>query len=477
MPQQNSLTQQVTQFIENIQYADLPQESIGIASRCMLDTFGLYVTGATEPSVRILVEDAQATGGRPDATLLSGGGNKVPAGLAARVLGTAGHSQDWDDTQVSLDPKHRYGMLTHPSVPPFTAALVIAQYLGGISGKQLMLAFQTGFEVECKISECMLPDHYRRGHHSSGTVGTFGACAAAAKLLGLKGEKLANAIGIATSLAAGVRCNFGTMTKPLHVGRAAENGITAAFLAQRGFTADPASLDGPWGFMQVLGGGHTPEKVAAGLGKPLTIVSPGVSIKPYPSGILTHQAMDALLELVLEHDLKPDQIRKIKFYAASNILEPIRYTLAKNHLQAKFSMQALLAMIVLRRHAGPHEFTDEFVGGAEMQNMQQRIETIHDPEIEAQGFEWIRSRFILETTDGRTLEKEADKRYRGGPSKPMTNAEVEDKFRICTDGLLNPQKQKDIVAAIWSIGTLEDSSMLLDMLGKIATTDSNGAHK
>jgi 2-methylcitrate dehydratase PrpD len=243
--------------------------------------------------------------------------------------------------------------------------------------------------------------------------------------------------------------------------------VTAALLAQRGFTADPAALDGRWGFMQVLGGGHSPEKVKAGLGNPLTIVSPGVSIKPYPSGILTHQAMDALLELVTEHDLKPADVKGIKFYAASNILEPIRYALATNHLQAKFSMQALLAMIVLRRRAGPREFTDAFVGGAEMQAMQKRIATIHDPEIEAMGYEWIRSRLELETMNGRVLKKDADKRYRGGPSKPMTNAEVEAKFHVCTDGRLTSDQQKAMIAAIWSIDTLDDVSILPDTLGRV----------
>ena len=235
-----------------------------------------------------------------------------------------------------------------------------------------MLAFQTGFEVECKISEWMLPKHYRRGNHSSGTVGTFGAAAAAAKLLGLKGDKLAHAIGIAASMAAGIRCNFGTMTKPLHVGRAAENGVTAALLAARGFTADPAALDGPWGFLQVMGEGYTPAKLGQGFGKTWTIVDPGVSIKPYPSGIVTHQSMDAMLALVMKHDLKPEQVKAIRFYAGKNILEPIRYPLAKNHLQAKFSMPALLAMIILKRRASHHEFMDAFVAGPEMQGCRRR---------------------------------------------------------------------------------------------------------
>ena len=188
-----------------------------------------------------------------------------------------------------------------------------------------MLAFLTGFEVECKISEWMLPQHYVKGMHSSGTVGTFGAYAAAAKLLGLNGDKLRSGFGIAASFAAGIRCNFGTMTKPLHVGRAAENGVTAALLAARGFTADPDALDGPWGFYAVQGGGVSAEKISQGFGKVWTIVEPGVSIKPYPCGVLTHPTIDLMLKLVTEHDVKPDDIEAVKVYAGTNILNPIRY--------------------------------------------------------------------------------------------------------------------------------------------------------
>jgi 2-methylcitrate dehydratase PrpD len=258
--------------------------------------------------VRLLIEEAEQTGGRPDALLLGRGKTKVPAPIAARVLGTAGHAHDWDDSQVSLDPEHVYGLLTHPTIPPLTSALVMSQKLGDVDGKTFMLAFLTGFEVECKISEWMSPQHYVRGMHSSGTVGTFGADAAAAKLLTLKGDELRSGFGIAASFAAGIRCNFGTMTKPLHVGRAAENGVTAALLAARGFTADPDALDGPWGFFAVQGGGVSAKKVSQGFGKVWTIVEPGVSIKPYPCGVLTHPTIDLMLKLVTDNDVKPEDI-------------------------------------------------------------------------------------------------------------------------------------------------------------------------
>ena len=143
-----------------------------------------------------------------------------------------------------------------------------------------------------------------------------------------------------------------------------------------------------------------------------------MSIKPYPSGILTHQSMDAMLKLVLEHDLKPAQVERIRFYAGKNILEPIRYPLAANHLQAKFSMPALLSMIVLCRRASHHEFTDAFVASKAMQDMQKRTEVLNDPAIDAKGYDLIRCRIEVDTKDERTLVQWADERYRGGPLNP-----------------------------------------------------------
>ena len=454
-------------FVENVSFEDIPAEAKRIGTRCLLDGLGLFVAGSEEHSVRLLIEDAEQMGGRPDALLLARGNTKVPAPMAARVLGTAGHAHDWDDSQVSSDPAHIYGLLTHPTIPPLTSALVASQKLGGVDGKTFMLAFLTGFEVECKISEWMLPQHYVRGMHSSATVGTFGAYAAAAKLLGLKGDPLRNGFGIAASFAAGIRCNFGTMTKPLHVGRAAENGITAALLAARGFTADPNALDGPWGFYAVQGGGVSAEKVSQGFGKVWTIVEPGVSIKPYPCGVLTHPTIDLMLKLVTEHDVKPEDIEAVKVYAGTNILKPIRYPIAANHLQAKFSLPAALAMIALARKARKQEFSDDFVGSAPMQAMQRRIATELDHEIEKMGFDKMRSRIIIRLKNGRNVEGWADERYRGGPENPLSDADLEAKVRSCCEGVLDGARQSVLIDAGWSVARQTDVGKLMQIINDI----------
>lgn len=454
-------------FIERVRFNDIPAEAVRIGTRCLLDGLGLFVAGAEERSVALLAEEAAQAGGRPDALLLGHGHTKVPAPMAARVLGTAGHAHDWDDSQVSIDPAHIYGLLTHPTIPALTSALVMAQRFGGIDGKTFMLAFLTGFEVECKISEWMLPQHYVRGMHSSGTVGTFGAYATAAKLMGLKGDNLRSGFGIAASLASGIRCNFGTMTKPLHVGRAAENGVIAAQLAERGFTADLDALDGPWGFFAVQGGGVSVEKTAQGFGKTWTIVDPGVSIKPYPCGVLTHPTIDLMLKLVTRHNIKPGEIDVIKVYAGTNILKPIRYPIATNHLQAKFSLPAPLAMIALARKAGKREFSDAFVSSTPMQEMQQRISTELDPGIEKMGFDKMRSRIAIRLKDGRTIDDWADERYRGGPENPLSDKDLEAKVRSCCEGVLDEERQSALIATAWSITQLSDAGKLMEIISCI----------
>ena len=463
-PNELKTTAAAAAFVENVTLEDIPTGAMRIGTRCVLDGLGLYVAGSDEHSVRILIEEAEQMGGRPDALLLGRGNTKVPAPMAARVLGTAGHAHDWDDSQVSFDPAHNYGLLTHPTIPPLTGALVTAQKLGGVDGNRFMLAFLTGFEVECKISEWMLPQHYLRGMHSSGTVGTFGAYGAAAKMLGLTGDELLSGFGIAASFAAGIRCNFGTMTKPLHVGRAAENGVTAALLAARGFTAHPDSLDGPWGFFSVQGGGVSAEKISQGFGIIWSIVEPGVSIKPYPCGVLTHPTIDLMLKLVTEHDVKPEDIEAVKVYAGTNILKPIRYPIAADHLQAKFSLPAALAMIALARKAGKVEFSDEFVGSDPMQAMQRRISTELDPEIEKMGFDKMRSRIAIRLKDGSIVSDRADERYRGGPENPLSDAELESKVRSCCEGLLDGERQSTLIDTAWSVAELKDAGKLMKVL-------------
>jgi 2-methylcitrate dehydratase PrpD len=408
-------------------------------------------------------------GGTEQARMIGDASRRVPAHLAALWSGTAGHAMDWDDTQLAEGPGRPYGLLMHPTMPPLVAALtmadLVAQETGTpVDGKRFMTAFTAGFEVGCKVAEAINPDHYMRGFHTSGTIGTFAAAAAAAKMLGLDERGVARTLGIAASMASGIRAGFGTMTKPMHVGRAAENGISAALLVRHGFSANEEALDGRWGYLAIAGPGGEPALVRDRFGAPHTMVSPGVSIKPYPSGVLTHPSMDAMLFLMRENGLSPEDIESVVLKAGSNVLGPIRFRIARTELEGKFSFAFLLTAIILRGRAGKNEFTDEFVSSSASQDMQKRVETEFDQSIEDMGWDRIRSKIEVETKDGRRFERWADENYRGSPHNPLSDAELEGKFRDCAEGLLSSERIDAVFEAVWSIEKLPDVGNLHDLL-------------
>ena len=453
-PPTTGVTEQVVGFITAARLETMPEAVVNAGKRCLVDGFGVVLAGSITPGSQIIREYVKNVAGRRDASVLGAGRIKAPAELTALVNGAYGHAMDFDDTQLSTTPDRTYGLLTHPTIPALASALAVADTLGA-SGAQFLEAFLTGFEVECKISEAINPDHYNKGFHSTGTIGTFAAAAATAKLLKMDAKAVAHAIAIAGSLSAGIRVNFGTMTKPLHAGRAAQNGVFAALLASKGFTGGDDGLDGPWGYFQVAGGGADADRIAGVLGAPYTIISPGISVKPYPCGVLSHPGMDAMLKLVKDHDITPDQVKGVVFRAGSNILEPLRYKTAKTELEAKFCIPFLMTSMILRRKAGIREFTDEFVSSDSVQRMMPLVETKFDPEIEAKGFDKIRCVVEVSLKDGRSFVQASDDKYRGGPDRPFTMAELHEKFSDCASLTLTQAGIKQSLALIETVDRLK----------------------
>jgi 2-methylcitrate dehydratase PrpD len=465
MTQDQRVTGEMVEFIEGTRLAAFPAEVVTIARRCIIDGLGVMLAGATQDVGRILRAHVAESDTRNQATVFGAATMRTGAASAALVNGTSGHALDWDDTQLATSADRIFGLLTHPTVPPLVAALAVGETRRA-SGSEVLEAFLTGFEVECKIAEAIHPNHYKKGFHSSGTIGTFGAMVAAAKLLGLGKDALAHGLSIASSMASGIRVNFGTMTKPLHVGRAAQNGVLAAELAQRGLTGGRDGLDPPWGFFQVFshGEGFDAGRISGKLGKPHTIVWPGVSIKPYPCGVLGHPTMDAMRRLVIAHDVAPDQIVRIRVRAGSNILNPLRYPVAHNELEAKFCPAFMVSAIALRRKAGIHEFNDEFVQSAPVQALMAKVDRVLDPEIEARGWEKIRSTVEVDMADGRTLVEHADERYRGGPDLPFTRDELFEKFSDCASLVLKPAAVTHAFEMVERLETLDDIGQLVTAL-------------
>jgi len=456
-------TAATVRFIRDTKSAAIPPGVFAQARRCLIDGFGVILAGSTVRGSATVRDYVRAGGEKRDATVLGASGLTTSVAYAALANGASGHAMDFDDTQLSTTPDRTYGLLTHPTLPPLCAALAVGEAQNA-SGAAFLEAFAVGFEVECKIAEAIDPAHYNNGFHSSGTIGTFGAAAATAKLMNLDDRALAHMLAIAASTAAGIRVNFGSMTKPLHMGRAAENGVFAADLARRGFTGGDDGLDGEWGFFQVLGGGADLDRLIGVLGRPWSILDPGVSVKPYPCGVLSHPSMDAMLKVVTTHDLEPEQVRAVRLRAGSNILQPLRYKTAKTELEAKFCIPFLLSSILLRRKAGVREFTDAFVSSAPVQQMMTRVTTVFDPDIEARGFDKIRSVVEVDCVDGRRFVQASDDAYRGGPDRPFTRDELHAKFADCAQLTMGPERITRALAAIEGVQEMPSIRQLVAAL-------------
>jgi len=433
------ITQEIASYVAGTRYRDIPSDVIQLARGFILDGLGVALAGSTDECARIVQRQIRQMGGSAECSVL-GTSVLAPAAKAALANGVAGHAMDYDDTQLSTSKEAVYGLLTHPTTPVLAAVLTLGQK-EKITGAEFLLAYVLGVEVECRIADAINPRHYQSGFHSTATMGGLGAAVAAGKILRLKEPQLLATLGIAASMASGLRENFGTMTKPLHAGRAAENGVTAALLARDGFTAAPNILEAARGFFNAMAGGYEDSKIRGCLGSPYFMKQPGISIKPYPSGSLSHPAQDLILDLVKEHDVKAENIERIEVGANSNVPNALIYPMPKTALEGKFSIPFCMAIAVIERKAGIAQFQDRKVRGKKVVELMKRVTLYVDEELERLGYDQVRSRVRVKLKDGRVLEGRYDV-ARGHPAKPMSWAELTEKFRDCA-GLVLSQKNID----------------------------------
>ena len=459
------VTRQIAEFVVETSFAALPPEAIEVAKRCVLDGTAVILAGSTEPCARIVRTYVRGVGGRGEATTLGAGALGAPVHLAALANGVAGHALDWDDTALSRE-KDR-SVLIHPTMQPLCASYALAEHLGA-SGRAFLTAFILGFEVQVKIAEAIHPDHFTdgRGFHSSGTIGVFGAAVAAARLMELSQAETRNALAIAATMAAGLGVHHGTMSKPLNMGRAAETGVTAARLASLGFDGSSNALEGGRGFFGAFGGGYASDRITGRLGSPFAILDPGVSVKPYPSGVVGHPGMDAMNALVTRHDIDHTDVAKVHVRTGSNVIfpGPLRIVHANSALEAKFCVPFQMAAVILRRKAGLAEFSDDFVRSAACQDLQRKVVAEIDPAFDAAGKDKVVFAIALTTKDGRTYRQESEEHYRGGPDNPLTWGELVDKLGDCARGLLDEATQERFATLLRDLDGMDNVSDLVRLV-------------
>ena len=442
-----STSDKVAQFVATLSARELPKPVTEAAKEHLLDAFATMLSGAAEDASRCIDDYLDSFLSKSESTVI-GSPRKINAQYAALANGIRGHVLDYDDAQLATLPSRPYGQLTHPTTPVLAAALAVAEKISA-TGLELLTAYIVGIEVACRLADAIHPDHYLNGFHPTGTIGTFGATAACAHLLKLDLIRVRWALGIAGSLASGVRAHRGTMAKSFNAGHAAENGVIAATLAQTGFTASTDIFDDPMGYFAAACHGTVDRKLM-NLGAPYFLVSPGIAIKIYPCAGVLHPALDVLIELAKEHDLQPTDVKKIRISLGPDAALPLVYDKPRTALEGKFSLPFSAAVALIYRRAGLEQYKDDTLRNRTITAMMKRVELVRDPRLQSVGNIGCRAEVEIQLDSRKTYRKRAAM-AKGHPKKPLTREEIEEKFYECAGGRIVKKRAKRFVEKLWSI--------------------------
>jgi 2-methylcitrate dehydratase PrpD len=434
-------TAELSKFVAHLRAASLPRGVMHQAKRCLLDWLGVTLAGATDPAAAVLCAAVDELGSRDEVTVI-GQGRAASLPWAALVNGFTSHVLDFDDT---YNPQRT---TVHGSAPVWPVVLALSER-ELLPGDRALAAFVAGFETEVRVGLAAGPAHYQAGWHVTGTVGHLGAAAAAANVLSLDPAGVANALGAAATQAAGLKGVYGSMGKALHPGKAAMDGLLAAVLARHGFTASTTIIEGKHGFLDVLSPHADLDRVAHGLGEEWTVLDDG--FKPYACGSLTHPTIEGVIELRTRHELDARDIASIE----ATVNDYVSWVTAKPEpatgLEGKFSVYHCAAVAALDGRAGVPQFTDERVNDPEVVAMRQRVRITVDETLPKDA-----ARVSLVLGDERRVTCEVA-HNKGTPSKPMTDAELEDKFLEHAVPVLGFNVARAVVNRCWDLERCADT--------------------
>lgn len=458
-----AIAEQLAKRIVSMKYEDLPAEAVRWAKISFIDTIGCAFAGIDEKGSQI-VQKVLTAGKSAGPSLIWGTARRAMPLEAASINGIASHALDYDDCNNSI--------AGHPSAALLPASLALAEELGA-SGRDVILAYVTGFETMGRVAHAVHLHHYEKGWHPTATLGIFGATAASARLLGLDVERTATALAIAVSLASGVKANFGTMTKPLHAGECTRNGLYAALLAREGFTASPEAFEHKHGFFEVFNGAgnYNAEKVLESWAEPLEILNPGVGLKQYPCCGSTHSAIDAMLILRERYQLTPEKVAKIESITHDRALAHTDRPDPRSTLDAKFSVQYCVARALMHGDVTFEHFEGETYRDPAVLKLLQRIQArphAHQPN---GMYEHFQGEVVVTTTNGERVSARVDQPLRG-PTNSAPPDRLEQKFKDCAAKALTSGSIARVYDVLQKFETLSDVRELTHVMAESVKTGS-----
>ena len=413
--------------------ADIPEDILHEGKRCFINFLAVALYASRDPSLEILLEVFQREGGGRHASI-AGVGPRTTLQNAALANGYLGHLEDYDDTH--------FPTVIHPSSPTLPAALAVGEQMAS-SGRDALVASIIGMEVCCRIGMAVHPYHYDAGWHITGTCGVFGSTIAAGRLLELDTPAMIQAMGIAGTQASGVREVFGSMTKPFHPGRSAQSGVLAALLAQGGFSSTPTILEGRRGFGAVLSTESHWDRATGGLGEHWELQRNG--LKPYACGVVIHPLIDAMIALRSKPGVSAETVASISARVHPLVLELVDRPNPQVGLEGKFSYQHGMAVGLIDGDAFPAQYTDDRVHDPAVAALRNRINATIDTGMAEDAAE------VTLTLQGGISYRVIIANATGAPENPLTDAQLEEKFRVLTGDVLPKARVERLLNLLWNL--------------------------
>ena len=447
-----NITSTIAEFTAGLKFDRIPRPALETTKAAVLDCLGVALAGSEEQDAKICAEIAHQEGAKAESTVF-GRRFKSSAIDAAFANGTAAHAMDFD---------HSFTLTGQPTAPIIPAVFALGEALGA-HGRQIVEAYVAGFETTAKLV-FSLRDATQDSWHAPSNLGVFGASVACAKLLGLDASRVQMVLGIAASMSGGVVANFGTMTKPLHVGLAARNGVTAARLAQSGFTANPQAIEARSGFYDAFyHGSPVDARPIEELGKSYALETDGIRIKPYPCGGLTHPTIDATLELCARHGITAEMIESVDAAVTKNTYSRIAFRVPQNGIQGRFCMPYLLARAVIDGKIGVDVFTDEAVRDQKVLRLGEKVEMRFDPNLKGNSPGGRPCRVTIRLKNGAVYSCEKE-HAKGSPEVPLTEEERAAKFTECARRVLSSEdagRARELIAGLENLKSVGPLCQLL----------------
>jgi 2-methylcitrate dehydratase PrpD len=437
-----------------VTFESLPREAVETAKNGILDTVGVTLAGAQEKTTAVVTRALRKTAAAGPA-LIFGSSERLDVLSATLINGVAAHALDFDDCSNTLGG--------HPSAPILPALWALG---GGVSGKAFIAAYAVGVECETKLARAVHFHHYEKGWHPTSTLGTFGSAAACGHLMRLTPEQLANALALAASMASGIKANFGTMTKPFHIGHAARNGLLAASLACEGMTANPDALEHPQGFFAVYNGAGTfdASRILGEWADPYDLADPGIAFKRHPCCGSTHPAADAMLHLRAAHGFSPNDIARIESWTHPRRLAHTNRPDPKSGLDAKFSIQYVLARALMHGLLRLEDFADEAVHDPAARAVMAKVNATADPNAESETDDHFFARVRVTANSGKTFEHYVDRPLGRDREHPMPSGTLVAKFRDCASTALDADSADALVRLVADFDNIAEVAEVLQVL-------------